>query len=202
MYIHHLYTHLCITIFIFCCSKLPFLWKEKLLSASIQRQLLCLLFCKSVTIRFPQICLFISLDLTHVILWSQRLKGFQNPAILFPSSLHSWLLPLLQTAEGFVKVLQFCCLFISTNEPKLSFYIMLLSWAYTSRCLNKLHLTRQLCSLALVPWQQTQDALQLHTLSETASLMQRLLIVELHKESNQQDCSSRLLASSTAQLLQ
>lgn len=93
--IYIMYIHLCITIFIFCCSKLPFLWKEKLLSASIQqRQPLCLLSCKSVTIRFSQICLFVSLDLTHVILWSQRLKGFQNPAILLPSSFHSCLLHL------------------------------------------------------------------------------------------------------------
>lgn len=78
---------------------------------------------------------------------------------------------LLQTAEGSVKVLLFSLLPINTNEPKLSFCIMLLSWAHTRRLLNKLHLTWQLCFLALVSWQQAEDALELHILFTLSSII-------------------------------
>lgn len=114
-----------ITIFIFFCSKLPFLWKEKLLSASIQqRQLLCLLSYKSVTIRLFQICLLVSLDLTHILLWSQRLKGFWNPSIPSPSPSHSWLLPV---SYGQLKALSRCC-----YSPFCPLVQMNPNWASTS----------------------------------------------------------------------
>lgn len=64
-----MYIHLHITIYFFLLQVAIFMRKEKLLPASIQqRQLLWLLSCKSVTIRLFQICLLVSLDLTHIIL--------------------------------------------------------------------------------------------------------------------------------------
>lgn len=128
-----MYIYLHITIFIFFCSELPFLWKDKLLSASIQqRQLLCLLSYKSVTIRLFQICLLVSLDLTHILLWSQRLKGFQNPPFSSPFPSHSWLLPLSYRE---LNALSRCCCF-----PFCPLVQMNPNWDSTSCCCHGLTL--------------------------------------------------------------
>lgn len=108
-----------------------FLWKEKLLSASIQqRQLLCPLSYEGVTIRLFRICLLISSDLTLILPWSQRLKGFQNLAIPSPSAFRSWWPPLSYRQ---LKALSRCC-----YSPFCLLIQMNPNWASASCCCHGL----------------------------------------------------------------
>lgn len=112
-------------------ARCHFLWKEKLLSASIQQwRLLYPLSHESVTIRLLRICLLVSSDLTLILPWSQRLKGFQNLAIPSPSSFRSWWPPL---SYGQLKALSRCC-----YSPFCLLIQMNPNWASASCCCHGL----------------------------------------------------------------